>query len=91
LKEQLAVRRQMRARYLAEVRRVTGVAFVIQKIHKHRDAQRHAAFLAGKAALVEKQQDDKQALAHRQDLQATDIAREVLGAGADRGARAEKL
>jgi hypothetical protein len=95
-KEQLAVRRQVKARYLAEVRRVndaraaakptglaaflgrvTGVAYVIQKIHKHRDAQRHAAFLAEKAALVERQQDDKRVLAHRQSLQIVDMAREV--------------
>lgn len=57
--------------------RVTGVSFVIAKIHKHRDAQRHAAFVTEKAALAERQADDKRALAHRQALQAVTIAREV--------------
>lgn len=95
-KAQLAARRQMKARYLAEVRRVKearaaakptglaaflgrvmGVSFVIAKIHKHRDAQRHAAFLAEKTALVEKQEDDKRTLDHRHALQAVDMAREV--------------
>lgn len=39
--------------------KVTGVSFVIGKIHKHQDAQRHAAFLGEKAALVERQADEK--------------------------------
>ncbi len=94
--EQLAARRQLKARYLAEVRRVkdaraaakptglaaflgrvTGVSFVIAKIHKHRDAQRHAAFLAEKAALVDRQDEAKRVLEHRHTLQSVDMAREV--------------
>lgn len=57
--------------------RVTGVSFVISQIHKHRDAQRQAAFLAEKAALVERQADDKRGLVHQHMLQAMDAAREV--------------
>ncbi|MBD0417470.1 hypothetical protein [Oryzicola mucosus] len=53
------------------------MSFVIRKIHKHQDAQRHAAFLAEKAALVERQVDAKRALEHRNVLQVMDVAREV--------------
>ncbi|MGB3832654.1 MAG: relaxase/mobilization nuclease domain-containing protein [Mesorhizobium sp.] len=95
-KEQLAARRQVKARYLDEVRRVkearaaakpaglaaflgkvTGVSFVIGKIHKHQDAQRQAVFLAEKTALVERQVDAKRVLDHRHMLQVMDAAREV--------------
>jgi len=57
--------------------RVTGVSFVIGKLHKHRDAQRFAAYRAEKAALVEKQKEARRVLAHRQKLQTVDAAREV--------------
>jgi len=95
-KEHLTARRQLKARYLDEVRRVkearaaakptgltaflgkvTGVSFVIGKIHKHQDAQRHATFLVEKAALVERQVDANRVLAHQHMLQAMDAAREV--------------
>jgi len=95
-KEQLAARRQLKARYLDEVRRVkearlaakptglaaflgkvTGFSFVIGKIHKHQDAQRHAAYQVEKAALVERQVDAKRVLDHRHMLQVMDVAREV--------------
>lgn len=95
-KEQLAARRQVKARYLDEVRRVkearlaakptglaaflgrvTGVSFVIGKIHKHQDARRHAAYQVEKAALVERQVDAKCVLEHRHMLQVMDAAREV--------------
>lgn len=95
-KEQLAARRQVKVRYLDEVRRVkearlaakptglaaflgkvTGVSFVIGKIHKHQDAQRHAAYQAEKAALVERQVDATRVLDHRHMLQVMDVAREV--------------
>ncbi|MCF8710310.1 relaxase/mobilization nuclease domain-containing protein [Rhizorhapis sp. SPR117] len=95
-KEHTAARRQVKALYLDEVRRVkesrlaakptglaaflgrvTGVSFVIGKIHKHQDAQRHAAYQAEKAALVERQVDAKRMLDHRHLLQVMDAAREV--------------
>jgi hypothetical protein len=95
-RDQLAARQALKARYLAEVRRVkaareaakptglaaflgrvTGVSFVIAKIHKHRDAQRHAAFLVEKAALAERQEQARRVLAHGHALQAMDAAREV--------------
>lgn len=57
--------------------RVTGVSFVISKLHKHRDAQRHKAFQIEKAALIEKQAEVKRVLEHRHTLQAIDAAREV--------------
>lgn len=94
--EQLAARRQLKARYLTETRRikdaraaakptglaaflgrVTGVSFVIAKLHKHRDAQRHAAFLADKVALMDKQLRDKRGLEYRHSLQIADMAREL--------------
>lgn len=97
---QLTARRQLKARYLDESRRVkaardaarptglaaflgrvTGVSFVIGKLHKHRDAQRFAAYRAEKAALVEKQEEARRVLAHRQKLQALDAAREVRALG----------
>lgn len=95
-RDQLAVRRQLRARYLDDARRVresraaakptglaaflgrvTGVSFVISKLHKHRDAQRYAAFLGEKASLREKQAEARRVLEHRHKLQAIDAAREV--------------
>ncbi|MDF1600939.1 relaxase/mobilization nuclease domain-containing protein [Mesorhizobium sp. YIM 152430] len=57
--------------------RVTGVSYVIGKLHKHRDAQRHAAFVAEKAALAERQERAARDLKHRHDLQALDQARAV--------------
>lgn len=56
---------------------VTGVNFVINKLHKHRDAQRYAAFQMEKAALAEKQAEVRRVLEHRHTLQAVDAAREV--------------
>lgn len=57
--------------------RVTGVSFVISKLHKHRDAQRYAAFQMEKVALNEKQSEARRVLEHRHTLQAIDAAREV--------------
>lgn len=57
--------------------RVTGVSFVIGKLHKHRDAQRYAAFQVEKVALREKQAEARRVLEHRHTLQAIDAAREV--------------
>ncbi|WP_276200624.1 relaxase/mobilization nuclease domain-containing protein [Chelatococcus sp. XZ-Ab1] len=57
--------------------RVTGVSFIIGKLHKHRDAQRYAAYQGEKAALIEKQDDARRVLAHRQKLEMLDAAREV--------------
>lgn len=57
--------------------RVTGVSFVIHKLHKHRDAQRYATFQMEKAALAEKQAEARRVLEHRHTLQAIDAAREV--------------
>ncbi|WP_372837471.1 relaxase/mobilization nuclease domain-containing protein [Phaeovulum sp.] len=57
--------------------RVTGVSFVINKLHKHRDAQRHAVFQQEKEALRETQAEARRVLEHRHTLQAIDAAREV--------------
>ncbi|MEF2554397.1 relaxase/mobilization nuclease domain-containing protein, partial [Aurantimonas sp. A2-1-M11] len=57
--------------------RVTGVSFVISKLHKHRDAQRYAAFQVERAALAEQQAEALRVLEHRHTLQAIDAAREV--------------
>lgn len=95
-KEQLADRRALNVRYLAEVRRVkqmraaakptglaaflgrvTGVNLIISALHKRQDAQRYAAFLAGKSALVARQAEARHALQHRHKLQSMDMAREL--------------
>lgn len=57
--------------------RVTGVSFVIHKLHKHRDAQRYAAFQKEKATLADQQAEARRVLEHRHTLQAIDAAREV--------------
>lgn len=57
--------------------RVTGVSFIISKLHKHRDAQRYATFQMEKAALAEQQAEARRVLEHRHTLQAIDAAREV--------------
>jgi len=57
--------------------RVTGVNFIISKLHKHRDAQRYATFRREKAALAEQQAEARRVLEHRHTLQAIDTAREV--------------
>ncbi|MEN5247283.1 relaxase/mobilization nuclease domain-containing protein [Brucella pseudintermedia] len=57
--------------------RVTGVSFVLSKLHKHRDAQRYATFQMEKAALAEQQAEARRVLEHRHTLQAIDAAREV--------------
>ncbi|KXF77965.1 hypothetical protein ATN84_24435 [Paramesorhizobium deserti] len=84
--QQLAVRRQLRTRYLDEARRVkearaaakptglaaflgrvTGVSFVISKLHKHRDAQRYQQSSKGESTQGGRGGDDgKGAVRRRQ-------------------------
>lgn len=57
--------------------RVTGLSLVINKLHKHRDAQRYAPFQMERAALLEQQAEARRVLGYRHTLQSLDVAREV--------------
>lgn len=57
--------------------RVTGVSFVLHKLHRHRDAKRFKSFVQEKAGLVQAQTLGAASLQRRQELQALDMARQV--------------
>lgn len=78
------IRRVKEARALAKptglaafLGRLTGVNLVIAKLHKHLDAQRHAAFLAEKSVLADKQVQARRDLEYQHSLQLADMGREV--------------
>lgn len=55
--------------------RVTGVNLVIRKVQEHRDAKRHAAYVAAQAELRQAQRATSEELARRHQLQALDADR----------------
>jgi hypothetical protein len=57
--------------------RVTGVALVIAKVQRHRDAQRYRGYVAEKQALAGRQADARLVQQRGQELRATELARQV--------------
>lgn len=57
--------------------RVTGVNFVLRKLHRHRDAQRFKAYAVEKGAIAQGQIMAAQLLQRRQEMQALDMNRQV--------------
>lgn len=73
-------RAQRRPRGLAAfLGRVTGVSLITKKVQDYRDRQRYEAFRAEMAALKQRQQDERQRLTRRQELQAATINRKLRG------------
>ena len=75
-------RAQARPTGLAEfLGRVSGVSFVIQQLHRRRDAQAFRRFAQDRAGLALAQKVASQVLQGRQELQALDIGRQVSALG----------
>jgi hypothetical protein len=61
--------------------RVTGVSFVLHKLHRHRDAQAFRRFVQEKAGLALTQRVASQVRQRRHELQALDMVRQVNALG----------
>ncbi len=61
--------------------RVTGVALITRKVQRYRDRKRYGAYLALRAALSQRQQHERDDLAHRHELRAADIQRRLRALG----------
>ena len=57
--------------------RVTGVALVIAKVRRHRDAQRYRGYVADKQALAGRQEDARLMQQRGQELRALELERQV--------------
>jgi hypothetical protein len=61
--------------------RVSGVSFMLGRLHRHRDARAMKAFVQEKAGLALAQKAAGDVLQRRQELQAMDMARQVKALG----------
>jgi hypothetical protein len=57
--------------------RVTGIALITRKMQRYRDRKRYGAYLALRAALKRRQQDERDTLARGHELQAADMRRRL--------------
>jgi len=61
--------------------RVSGVSFVLHKLHRHRDAQKVRSFVRDRAHLVLAQKGAAEVLQRRHELQAFDMGRQFAALG----------
>jgi Relaxase/Mobilisation nuclease domain len=77
-----AAREEVRPTGLAAfLGRVSGVSFVLHKLHRHRDAQKFKVFASDRAGLAQTQKVAVQVLQRRHELQALDMGRQLNALG----------